>query len=101
MQESHVQQGSQVARRIKHNLFTAIFSWSRTASSSSNNGKKDVSAKPRKETQSSSAEDGPTRPSAETEKMIRSIAETLKEKKPAEPLEELNKLNGVMSELVR
>lgn len=99
LQESHVQQGSRVARRIKHNLFTAIFSWSRTASSSSKNGKKDVSAKPRKETQASSAEDGPTRPSAETEKMIRSIAETLKAKKPAEPLEELNKLNGVMSEL--
>ena len=84
---------------------SVLTSWSRAASSSSKDGKGKVSNSDTKgECKNDSGKtvaDVNVRPSAETERMIKSIAEALKDSQPLDTVEKAAKLEGALSELVR
>ena len=73
--------------------------WSRTASSSTKDGKSSHKSTGDKAS-TSATEDSGGGSRAETETLIRSIADAVTERNPAKPSEQINRLEGAMSQLV-
>lgn len=91
-------QDSLRTRRKKSLIAHVLTLWSRTASSSTKDGRSSPGSTG-SEPSASSAENAARRSDAETEKLIRSIADAVTDTSPAKPVEQIHRLEGAMSEL--